>query len=106
MKEIIVKCDNAPDFVFNGRLVATVSSERKGDKKYKRWHELFLYETEAGKLVCLSVSRSRKESEYTSYRSEVFTKNNYKGVIEFFGQGWLSKELYEKADIKNIVWLD
>lgn len=106
MKEFVVKCDNAPDFVFSGRLLAVVSSERKGDKKYSRWHELALYETESGRLVGSSISFSRKLGEYSAYRAEAFGKGDFKAVIGFFGQGWLSKELYEKAGIENVVRLD
>jgi hypothetical protein len=102
MEQFIVKRDGKRDLKFAGEKLATVSSSANNARSdYSgspgRWTELTLYRTAAGKYVCSQIG-------YTSWQGE---KDRYSGqtcdavdqIQEFFGHGWLAKELYEAADI-------
>lgn len=110
MKEFLIKCDGAPDLIFEGELICRVDNKEENTKggrlKSARWTELELYRTSSGKFVCSKVGRSDKAGEHQQHAAAFFNPKNEKGVIEFFGQGWLSKELYEKAGIANVIRVD
>lgn len=95
--------DNAPDLQFDGKILGVVSS-RTPSAKIDRWTELYLYRTRAKKYVCIELGLSTVLNERPRCKTAVCTTHN--GVIEFFGQGWLAKQLYRKAGISNIVIID
>jgi|SRR5690554_882060 len=106
MQEYFIKTVGAPDVSFCGELLATASSENiaskmRGKKNNSRWTVLELYKTEAGAFVCVNIGRSSKPGEVDQAKVEVVETE--KAVIDFFGQGWLSKELYETAGIENVI---
>lgn len=109
MKTFTLEIDNAPNIRFTGILLATVSSsDNNAHPDYSgstgRWSELDLYTTKSGKFVCHQIGRTRWQGEHDRYKGKVC--NNEAEVIAFFGQGWLSKELYAEAHIDNVVDLD
>jgi hypothetical protein len=69
------------------------SPERQG-----RFTTLKLFYTVGGKYVCLEVGATYWKNEHDCFRAAVAQDEN--GVIEFFGTGWLAKELYEAAEIE------
>lgn len=58
---------------------------------------LALYKTEGGKLICERIDRTRWQGERDSHHAKVCANNNE--VIDFFGHGWLAKELHKEAGI-------
>lgn len=106
MEEYVIERDNAPSLKFTGVCLASAksSSNRAMGSSYSgqtgRWCELALYKTRGGKFVCSQIG-------YTQWQGE---KNRYSGavceteaeVIKFFGHGWLAKDLYETAEIKDV----
>lgn len=104
-KEFLIKCDGAPDLIFEGELLASVNNKQSNTKSGKikngRWTVLELYRTKGGKFVCSKVGRSEKEGEHQQHTAAACSDEQ--AVIEFFGQGWLSKALYEQAGIENVV---
>lgn len=105
MKEIIVKRDDGLDLKFRGELLAiAASSSERQDSNYSgnvaRWIELYLYKTEAGKYVCQRIGRTRMQGERDIFTATVCATEQE--VIEFFGTGWLSKELYKEAKITAV----
>lgn len=106
MEEYVIERDNAPSLKFTGVCLASAksSSNRAMGSSYSgqtgRWCELALYKTRCGKFVCSQIG-------YTQWQGE---KNRYSGavceteaeVIKFFGHGWLAKDLYETAEIKDV----
>lgn len=89
--------DGEPDIRFTGQCIAKESSSRERD----RWTELALYKTVGGNFVCHQIGHSLWEGERTRYSGKVCS--NTAQVIEFFGQGWLAKELYDSANITNVI---
>ena len=101
-KEITVLRDNARDLKFTGEQIAFVTSKTadKGD----RWTELTLYRTGSGKLICSQVGFTCWEKEHDRHTGAVCETNDE--VIEFFGLGWLAKELYAEAKIDTSETID
>lgn len=102
---ITLENDNAPDVRFRGQLVASVSSsDNRGCRDFSgstgRWAELKLYRTASGRYVCQRIGHSRWVGERTRYTVGVCDDDD--GVHQFFGLGWLAKELYEEADMPSI----
>lgn len=97
METITVTRDKALDLRFEGALVCKVSSE---EEFASRWTELFLYRTEGGKFVGQIVGVSTMEGENNRYKAEVCEDET--AVIQFFGAGWLAKELYREANIDAV----
>lgn len=98
----IVYRDNGPAFRFTGELIARVaSSANNASSAYLgrtgRWCELKLYRTQGGKYVCSQVGRTQWHGEHDRYSAAVAATEAE--VIEFFGHGWLAKDLYEEAGI-------
>ena len=109
MELITLINDNAPDIRFNGELVASVmSSSDSSSSNYSgsvgRWMELDLYRTAGGKFVCQSIGGTRWDGEKDRYKAAVCETEA--DVIEFFGHGWLAKDLYEEAGIVDAVEVD
>jgi hypothetical protein len=102
MTSFTVKRDNLPDLKFTGDLLAEVSSSSNnaywnysGSKG--RWSELALYRTQGGKYVCSQIGLTEWQGEHTRYSGAVC--DDVGQVQEFFGHGWLAKELYAAADL-------
>lgn len=69
-----------------------------------RWFELELWKTVGGKFVCKKEDVTRWQGERNRHNVQVC--DNIDCVKAFFGQGWVSKELYAKAGIDNVELLD
>lgn len=109
MDKITVKNDNAPDIRFTGELMARVkSSPAQAHPSYSnntgRWTELELYKTQTGKFVCLEIGCTQWQGEHNRYKSKAC--NSVEEVTQFFGHGWLAKELYERANLDTAIDLD
>lgn len=109
MDKITVKNDNAPDIRFTGELMARVkSSPAQAHPSYSnntgRWTELELYKTQTGKFVCLEIGCTQWQGEHNRYNAKVC--DSVEEVTQFFGHGWLAKELYEKANLDTAIDLD
>ena len=104
MDEFIVRRDKASSLRFVGeRLFRVRSSGDREDHSYSgspgRWTDLCLYRTRAGKLVVERINCTEWEHEHDRFEGAVL--ETYAEVIEFFGQDWLAKELYQEANIDN-----
>jgi len=106
MKTIIVKRDNDRDIKSTGETIASVSSSASNahsgySGSTGRWTELTLYRTKGGKYICEQIGYTQWEGEKTRYSGCVCETIDQ--VVEFFGTKWLSKDLYENADIEVAV---
>lgn len=104
-KEYLVRQDDGPDLRFTGALIASVeSSQERESRLYSgetgRWDELELYRTTAGSFVCMIENCSRWTGERNTRRAAVVS--SAAEVIDFFGHGWLAKEIYDEAGIENV----
>lgn len=103
MEKFTVQRDNAKDLTFTGELLTKVSSspDTAMGSSYSgstgRWQVLRLYRTESGKFVCQRSCVTQWDDERDSYSAAVCEDHNQ--IADFFGGGWLAKELYEEADI-------
>lgn len=110
METFTLDVDNKPNIRFNGELIAYASSSdnNASGSSYSgstgRWTELALYKTAGGKFICHQIGRTRWEGERDRYSAEVC--DDEAGVVAYFGHGWLSKELYENANISDAVTVD
>lgn len=102
MEQFIVKRDGERDLKFVGEKIASVSSSsNNASSSYSgstgRWTELTLYRTKGGKYVCQQIGRTCWQGEKDRYSGLVCETADK--VAEFFGHGWLAKELYEAAEM-------
>ena len=110
MELFVVEVDNAPDLRFFGKIRAKVRSysDRARVGEYSgqvgRHSELSLYETAGGNFVCQLVERTRWQGESDSYDGKVC--DTVEQVKEYFGYGWLAKELYRDAGIDVALTVD
>lgn len=96
MNDLIkVKRDGDRDIKFAGSLIAKVSSPEKNGRR----QVLRLYLSDKGKFICQRINYTRWPDEISRFEAKVYT--NYIEVIEFFGLGWLAKELYRNAKIEE-----
>lgn len=89
---------------FTGELLAEVeSSQNNASPSYSgspgSWEELKIYKTVKGAYVC-------QRNDNTAWQGgrdviEVVVTKDLDEVIEFFGLGWLAKELYDEAGIES-----
>ncbi len=98
----ILQRDGAPPLRFKGELLAeTSSSPDRGRGDWSgatgRWTELRLYRTQGGKYVCQRIGRAQWQGERDTHEAVVCETENE--VMEFFGWGWLAKDLYAKAEL-------
>lgn len=106
METITLENDNAPDVRFTGELVASSSSSPDTSSSYHsgstgRWTTLKLYKTKGGKFVAQSVGHTQWQGEHDRYKVAVCETEA--DVINFFGHGWLAKDLYEEAGISDVT---
>lgn len=109
MKQRIIKVDGEPDIRFTGELIATANSDSDRQSPYYsgsagRWTELTLYKTQGGKFVCSQVGRTQWMGERDRHAGKVCQTEAE--VIEFFGHGWLAKDLYDEAGIDYAINVD
>lgn len=97
MENYTVERDNEPALTFSGEKIASVSSYTTSNATRWRWTELTLYRTQGGRYVCEQVGRTRWQGEHTRHAATI--ADDTAGVIEFFGHGWLAKDLYDEAHI-------
>jgi hypothetical protein len=101
MNTFTLKIDNEPNIRFTGELIASASSSdnRAMGNSYSGqtglWTELKLYKTLSGKYVCQQIGRTRWEGDYDRYNGKIC--ETIDEAKEYFGHGWLAKELYSKA---------
>lgn len=105
MTKYRVERDGDKDLSFTGELIAESSSSPETARSdYSgatgRWSELRLYRTKGGKFVCEQIGRTQWQGEHDRYSGAVC--DDEAGVQEFFGHGWLAKELYEEAEIEAV----
>jgi len=98
-KDYTLKNDSGPDLTFTGYLVAWSSS--MSHKNHKRWTDLNLYRTKGGVYICEEIGRSTVDGEKDLRQVETAKTDNE--VIEFFGDGWLAKKLYDFAGINATI---
>jgi len=65
-----------------------------------RWSELRLYRTRGGKYICEQIGRTQWQGEHDRHSGAVCETEVE--VQEFFGHGWLAKELYDDAGIAAV----
>jgi len=100
MKKFILERDGGPDLMFFGdRVAQVVSNETAG-----RWLELNLFKSRGGKFICQKIKKTQWEGEYDFFDVKVCKTETE--VKEYFGQGRLSKELYNEAKIENIEFVE
>lgn len=99
---ITVERDGDRAIKFSGKLIGSAStSPETARSDYSgqtgRWTVLRLYRTQAGKYVCEQIGKTRWQGEHNRYSGAVCETDQQ--VVEFFGLGWLAKELYDECDI-------
>ena len=110
LKKINLEIDNQPDIQFVGELIASAESsdQREMGRRYSgmhgRWKEMEIYRTQAGKMVCHQINKTRWQNEEEV--STVKVCETDAEVIEFFGNCWVAKDLYEEAGIENVQHID
>ncbi len=62
--------------------------------------KLRLYRTQGGKYICEQVGRTQWQGEHDRHSGAVCETEAE--VQEFFGHGWLAKELYDRAGIQAV----
>lgn len=109
MEKFEIERDNGAALSFSGELIAKVSSNpniaygSSYSGEVGRWQVLALYKTQGGKFICERINHTQWQGERDTHAPKVCTNNNE--VIEFFGHGWLAKDLYSEAgfDAAEIV---
>lgn len=91
--------DNAPDVMFTGYQLGFATS--KNERNIKRWTDLTIYVTKGGSYICEEIGRTTMDNETDRCTVEIVA--TIAEIIEFFGEGWLAKKLYENAQIKAAV---
>lgn len=89
-----------PDLVFQGRLLANVQSEFRGNRS----HVLQLYQTPKGKYVAVLVGLSMWLGERTTVKCCVC--NSREEVAQFFGYSELAKSLYRLVGMETVERVD
>ena len=105
----VVRRDGAANLQFRGELVAEASSSpdraRSGfSGNTGRWTELALYRTVGGNYVCSQIGRTQWQGEHD--RRDAVVCADAVSVVEYFGHGWLAKELYAAAGIEDAETID
>lgn len=110
MEEFTVRRDSDRDIKFKGDKVASAASSANQamGSSYSgstgRWKELALYKTAGGKYICEKIERTQWQGERDRFHGAVCETIDQ--VIEFFGTGWLAKELYYNAGIDSSINVD
>lgn len=109
MEKHTVQQDNGPDLNFEGELVGEAYS--RGDQSHRRYSgspgrrtTLKLYRTKGGRFICEKIGHTQWQGEKTRYKAHVC--DLLQEVFEFFGHGWLEKDLYKDAGIDASTKID
>jgi hypothetical protein len=93
--------DNEPDLKFFGELIGNAEGDSHTvEGKPFCGHSLDLYKTSAGKFICSRMEVNMWEGERDTFKT--FVCETEAEVIEFFGQSWTAKIVYEEAKIENV----
>ena len=110
IKDQIVRRDSDRDIKFKGDKVASAESSpnKAMGSSYSgstgRYTQLAIYKTAGGKYICEKIERTQWVGERDRFHGAVCETTDQ--VIEFFGIGWLAKELYYNAGIDSSVNVD
>lgn len=107
--EYIIPRDYDRSISFTGTELASVKSQPdQGVSNYSgstgRWIELTLYRTTGGKYICERVGRTQWQGEHN--RHEAIVCDTHDEIVKFLGLGWLSKQLYDAANINYVESVD
>ena len=86
-----IERDNERNLRFFGVMLCSVSS-RSGNPPSKRWTQLEMFITEKGKLVAVKRGQTDIEDEQPRCTAKVI--DSVDDILDFFGYGRLSKQLY------------
>lgn len=98
--------DNEASIRFTGECIAAAASSdnNASGSSYSgltgRWTELSLYKTIKGTYICYKVERTRWQDEKDHASGEIC--DNLSEVFDFYGYGWLAKDLYENGEINAV----
>ncbi len=100
--EYTIRRDGERDIKFTGiKLASTSSSNNTASSYYSgqvgRWAKLALYKTQGGKYVCESIGYTQWQGEHNRHKAAICETEQQ--VCEFFGNGWLAKDLFAEAGI-------
>lgn len=84
--------ENAPDLMFHGYKVASVSSACEQQPRRIRWTEIHLYQTVCGQIACEVLGRTLVEGERT--RQQVYIASTPTELAGNLGYGRLANKLY------------
>lgn len=102
--------DNDRNLKFKGECIASASSSANQamGSSYSgsvgRWTELRLYKTASGKYICSSIGRTQWQGEHDRHSGAICETQSK--VVDFFGNGWLAKDLYEAAGIDSSIEIE
>jgi hypothetical protein len=96
--EWVVVRDGCADLRFTGTVVAEESSREWSGPRSLRWDVLELYRTRSGTWVCSREHHTRYAKEQGSREGAVCAGTAE--VVQFFGYGFLAKQLYAVAGIR------
>ncbi|GGB34502.1 hypothetical protein GCM10011316_03210 [Roseibium aquae] len=104
-RKYLIEQDDGPDLRFTGKRIASAASSTERQSgvysgQVGTWDELELYQTTAGSFVCVFENCTAWQGERNVRRTTV--ANDATAVINFFGQGWLAKMIYDEAGIENV----
>ena len=94
----VVVRDGCADLRFTGTVVAEESSRECSGPRSVRWDVLKLYRTRSGTWVCSREHHTRYAKEQGSREGAVCAGTAE--VVQFFGYGFLAKQLYAVAGIR------
>lgn len=98
-RPITITPDNGPMLDIAAAIELAAVNSRRPDSAH--WTELQLLKTRAGAYVCVEYGHSIIDHQHT--RTQAGLAGTIEQVIDFFGQRWLAKKLYEEAGIDLII---
>lgn len=109
MDTITIIRDKESDIRFTGEKIASASTSPDTARSdfsgsTGRWTTLRLYRTKSGKYICEQIGHTQWQGENDRHSGAIC--ETHAEIIAFFGHGWLAKELYEDAEIEDVVDVD
>ncbi|MDZ4390416.1 MAG: hypothetical protein U0974_11885 [Gemmatimonadales bacterium] len=107
MKAFVLEMSDGPKICFDGKILAKVvsSGDPKEESRFSglvgRRTELALYKTQEGTFICHRTSLQGTRSQRSKFEGGAY--RDLKQVMDFFGHGWLARELYAKASIDDTM---
>ncbi len=99
-KELTLPRDGDKDLRFSGWRLLSVDGKWQQGREQNRWHELTLYVTTGGTLVCLREYVTLWQGEAGTSEAKVCASHDE--VMSFFGLSTLAKELYDALGIEAV----